>query len=399
MPATLQTVTYLTKEVYGPRIVNMLNEEQILAKRIEKTSRGVVSEVGGKYVTFPLRVRRNHGIGYRRENEKLQRAGQQGYLSVRVPLQYGYARVHMTGQTMDLVDTNVNSFASAMTREMTGVKSDVAKDTNRVMYGDGSGVLATITGNSVTDVIELDNIQYIEEGMQIDVIDPATNTIEQYDIQVLEIDDITNEIVVSSTLGGVADDLTDFILVRTGNYNREPEGLASLVDDAGNLFGIDAAVERKWRAHIDSNSGVARPLSEGLMIAMCDRIRRAGTGKTSAIFTDLASRRAYFNLLSQQRRYNDPKKYDGGLVGLAFNYGTEIPVVEDVDAPPGKMWFLDESSFALYRDKEWAWEDRDGSIWKWVTNYDAYEGLMKQYWEFGVDVRNANGLLEDIAAG
>jgi hypothetical protein len=73
--------------------------------------------------------------------------------------------------------------------------------------------------------------------------------------------------------------------------------------------------------------------------------------------------------------------------------------VEDVDAPPGTMWFLDESSFAVYRDKDWFWEDRDGAIWKWVKDYDAFEALIKKYWQFGVDARNANGRLDDIQPG
>ena len=86
MGATLATVTQITKEIYGPRIVDQLEDETTLLKRIEKTSKGTESTTGGKYVTFPLRTRRNSGIGYRNELEQLQNAGQQGYQSVRVPL-------------------------------------------------------------------------------------------------------------------------------------------------------------------------------------------------------------------------------------------------------------------------------------------------------------------------
>lgn len=398
MPSTLATASHLTKEVWGPKVINTLNEEQVLSKRMGQTSDGTGSDPGGRYVRFPLRIRRNHGIGYRKENEKLQRAGQQGYISAFVRLAYGYGRIHMTGPAMDLIDSDPRAFVNNLQREMSGMKDDIAKDVNRVMYGDGSGVLATVTDNTITTTATVNNIQYLEEGMQVDVINPSTNTVTLYDVQIVEIEDNGN-IELSTDFGGVADAAVGHILVRTGNYMREPFGLATLVDDTGNLFGVDSATERKWRAVVDENGGTPRPLSEGLMINMCDRIRRQGVGKPSAIFSDFASRRAYFNLLSQQRRYNDPKKYDGGLVGLAFNYGTEIPFVEDVDAPAGKLWFLDESSFKLYRDKDWHWEDRDGSVWKWVVDYDAFQALLKKYWQFGVNARNANGLLGDIAAG
>lgn len=134
------------------------------------------------------------------------------------------------------------------------------------------------------------------------------------------------------------------------------------------------------------------------MIKMCDTLRTKG-GRPSVIFTDLGTRRAYFNLLTTQRRFTGTKTFDGGFQGLAFNYGDEIPVVEDVDAPAGKMWFIKEDTFKIYRRKPWYWEDKDGNTWKWVKDYDAFEAMMKQYWEFATDRRNVNGVMTGITAG
>ena len=66
MPATLTTVNAILKEVYEPKIQD-LQHDAVALKRIEKSSDGVISEVGGKYVTFPLHTRRNSGIGARNE--------------------------------------------------------------------------------------------------------------------------------------------------------------------------------------------------------------------------------------------------------------------------------------------------------------------------------------------
>jgi hypothetical protein len=131
------------------------------------------------------------------------------------------------------------------------------------------------------------------------------------------------------------------------------------------------------------------------MITACDTARRKG-GKTSAIFTSLGVRRAYFNLLTQQRRYTETKSYPGGFQGLPFNYGTEIPIVEDPDAPPNRMWFLDESKIKIYRNKDWAFTTADGDILKWVRDYDLWEGMMKQYWEVGTSQRDAHVLYDDV---
>ena len=106
----------------------------------------------------------------------------------------------------------------------------------------------------------------------------------------------------------------------------------------------------------------------------------------------LGVRRSYFGLLQGNRRYTDMKSFPGGFQGLPFMYGTEIPVVEDVDCPPGMMFFMDESKIKKYRRKPWYFADDDGAVLKWVRDYDTWEGVMKQYWEYGTTMRSAHSL-------
>lgn len=397
MPASLSTVSAITKEVYGPRIVDQLENETVLTKRIEKTSEGTTSEVGGKYVTFPLKVRRNAGIGYRNENEALQNAGQQGWQSVRVPLRYGYGRVRMTGQAIELVDKNYQAFASAMTEEMTGLKDDLLKDTNRVQWGNGLGVLGTVdTAAGPTATISLgtnfDAVKYFDMDMVVDVLSSDGVTPKGSALTIIGINETTGDITLSGNVTVVIGD----IVVRQGNYGREPQGITSLVTNStASLFNLSSTTEPQWSSPVDSSGGA---LSESKMIAMCDLLRTKG-GRPTVIFADLATRRAYFNLLTTQRRFTDTKDYEGGFKGLSFMYEDDIPVVTDVDAPAGKMWFLNENTFKIYRSEPWHWEDKDGNVWKWVTNYDAFEALMKQYWEFAINRRNINGVMTGITPG
>lgn len=79
MTASLVTADTILKEVYESGINAQLNDEVIALRRIERTSEGVTSQVGGKYVVFPIHVNRNSGIGARREDETLPDAGRQGY--------------------------------------------------------------------------------------------------------------------------------------------------------------------------------------------------------------------------------------------------------------------------------------------------------------------------------
>lgn len=396
MPATLTTVSNIVKEVYGPRIVDQLENEIVVTKRMEKTSDGTVSEVGGKYVTFPLKTRRNAGIGYRNEMETLQSAGQQGYASVRVPLRYGYGRVQLSGPTMELVDENYNAFSTAIQEEMEGLKTDIAKDTNRILWGNGVGTLGTCdttaaASNTHSFGATDEDVKYFDLDMMIDILTNVGGVVAS-NRKITAINEATGDITfdgaaVAATAGNIA--------VRTGNFGREPQGLTSMISASGVLFNLDPAVEPLWKATEDNTGGA---LSESKMIAMCDNIRKKG-GRPSVVFCDLGTRRAYFNLLTTQRRFTGVKDYTGGFSGLSFQYDDDIPVVTDVDAPAKKMWFVDEKRMKVYRSKPWYFDDKDGSMWRQVANSDAFEALMKQYWEFGCERRNTHGVMTNITAG
>jgi hypothetical protein len=184
-------------------------------------------------------------------------------------------------------------------------------------------------------------------------------------------------------------------IYRFGDRGAEPTGFWQIISPTGALHGLDPATTPIWAANSINNAGTPNALAETKMIQACDTARRKG-GKISAIFGSLGVRRSYFNLLTQQRRYTDTKSYPGGFQGLPFNYGTEIPIVEDPDAPPNTLWFAEENSLRLYRSKPWAFADADGNILKWVRDYDLYEGMMVQYWEMGTSARAHHVIYTDI---
>lgn len=396
MSATMTTVQAITKEIYEGQIREQLQDEIVGLRRIERTSEGVSSTVGGRFVTFPLRVRRNQGLGYRAENGTLPASGSQGYVRATVGLKYGYGRIRVTGQVMELAESNFQAFASAMDQEMNGLKGDLAKDCSRIFYGAGTGAVAVATGASGgTATFTCANTQYIQVGMVLDTY--TTTTLDNTGVVVASV--VPNTSITLAAIPGTAIANGD-VLYRTGSKDLEPQGLASIVAASGSLFGVDpggvtANDSPEWKSVVNANGGSNRALTEALMIRVTDDVRVNG-GKTSLILTSLGVRRAYFNLLTQQRRYVGTTNFEGGMTGLAFSNGRDIPVVEDVDAPPNKLWFLDESTFKVYRESDWSWLDKDGNIWKWVTNADAFEAVMRQYWEFATDRRNANGLLSDI---
>lgn len=397
MPATLTTAAAVAKEIfedYG--VVKQLSDEAVALKRIESTGDGVETDrVGGKYVKFPIRVRRNPGIGYRNENETLPVAGNQGYAEVRTGIKYGYGRLQVTGPAMRLLETNVQAFVDIVDDEMDGLKSDLVKDSARIAYGDSTGSMAVLSGTHTTaNVFQVADPQYLSVGDVIDVVSTG-GTVRG------ATRNITAIAGTSVTYSGadIATDANTDLVVRTGSFSREPNGLSSIVKASGALYNVDPATEPVWASTVDSNGGTNRALSEGLMIAMVDSIRRKSGKRPTVILGSLGVRRAYFNLLQQQRRYTDTKKFDGGFEGLAFHVGTEIPVVDDPDGPASKLWFVHEPKLKVYRDGDWKFDDTDGAVWSRITDVDAFEARVFKYWEIGVQQRNCHGLISDITEG
>ena len=115
---------------------------------------------------------------------------------------------------------------------------------------------------------------------------------------------------------------------------------------------------------------------KGLILKNVDGVRTNGA-KTSLLLTSLGVRRSYFNLLVQQRQYVGTKDFTGGFTGLAFTTDQgDIPLISDVDAPPGTIYGLSEKNLKVYREADWSFMDRDGSMWDRVPGKDAYAAML-----------------------
>lgn len=395
---TMAVVDTILKEVYEDKIRDQLQSEVVTLKRIERSSEGVTHEVGGKYVTFPIRTRRNHGIGARLENEALPKPRSQKYATARVGLKYLYGSASLTGQTFELAEKNFQAFASALSQEMDGLKQTLVKDTNRQTYGTATGVMAAVDAGSAGAgfVHSFDSVQYLEIGMIIDVLDSTGAVSRVEEAEILDINTSNNDVTFDKSF----DTTTGDVITRWRSYGKEKIGFKEIVDDSGTLYNINPSTEPVWKSVVNDNSGTDRALSEGLMIKMADDIRTRG-GKTTVIFTTLGVRRAYFNLLVQQRRYNNTKEFEGGFNGLSFttDWG-DIPVVSDFDCQPNRLYFMNEKELKLYEANDWSFMDRDGSKWQRIItaegDFDAYKTIMYKYCELGTHRRNSHGLLDDI---
>ena len=403
MGSTLASIDATLKEVYEGEVRRQLPDEIVALKRVTRSSDGVSNETNGKYVTFPVHVRRNGGLGSRNEAEALPTPGQQGYAAARLALKSDYLGISLTGHAIDMCDTNPKAFAKSLDEEMERGRIDFKKDLNRQIYGNGSGAITTVRANGTgVNIIPVVDARLFWIGSHvIDIVTaPSTVAVTARTVTARDLTPGANTITIS---GATVNVTAGQLITLTGSVNRELTGLGAIVNNTGVLYNINPATEPEWTSEVDSNGGTPRALSEALMIRLVDRIRGRG-GKTTVILTDDGSFRAYWALLSQLRGFTNTTKFDGGYTGLSFHVGDqEIPVVSDYDAPLGTMHFLNEDELTFYRDEDIHWLDRDGTILKQKTDaggrYDVWEAHMVERHELGTGRRNTHGKLTDIIPG
>lgn len=407
MTATLLTAAGLLKEVYEGDVNEQLNNKAITSKRIEKTSDDIFETPGGKYCVFPLHTKRNTGISYRGEYTRIAKPGRQGWQQAQEQLKYGYGRILLTGQAVELAESNPQSFASVLDEEVDGIKTDLVVDRNRIMVGNpaapivpATGILARCTSVVTSATLAVDSTHQLEVGMAVNVVGNTGTAIaggNAVDLVIVSIPSATS-VVLSGSVGptAVGNNLVRGDDANGNNFNQEPYGINSLVGNTGTVHNVNSATagNEYWQSYVDSTTAT---LSEEAMIAVTDNIEKRCGKLPTAIFTTHGVRRSYFTLMKTLRRYEKPKNWPGGLIGLSFQTGEdEIPLVVDRHIQAKTAFFLHEPDFKIYRKKDWYWDDKDGSMWKWVPDFDANQAMMKSYWQLVVHQRNSHGVMNNI---
>jgi hypothetical protein len=392
------------KLVYGD-LHEQLRDKNPALQLIEASSSNITKN--GKEVIFDTHIGRNQGIGARGIREKLPLAGAQKYKQAHLYLTNLYGSIEVDGQLFEQASEDYQSFINVVDNEIRGLKKDLANDLNRQVYGDGSGKLAVVVGQS-SGVLEVDSTHFLEEGMVFDVVDPVSGVKQQSgaasSLEIVAINEEDNEITVTGTLGTFNTNISaGDILVRSSNgvnsFGKEWTGLAAIVDDASELHEIDPEEYPVWKSTVQT-LGVpgtsTGTLTELALINLVQKVDKKG-GDVDVMLASPGVFNAYWDLLQGLRQFTNGATLEGGQRAFTFDaVGKPIKFVSDYAAPAGTVYALSSKELVVNRKKDWAWMDRDGSMWSRVADTDAYEARIYQYSQLGTYRRNAHAVLSNI---
>lgn len=392
--AAIATLGSILKDLYLPPVVEQLNNEVLFLQRLEPRSQELV----GNQAVVPLHKNRTGGIGSRGETDALPKAGNQGYAKAVFDLKQHYGRVGVTGLAMAKTASEAGAFLQALKGELDGVRNDLKKDVSRQTYGDGSGKLAgaasVANGAQTVTILSDEPLRkgQIYIGMRID-IGTTANPVAIYDGGsgdrfVTDVNITAKTVTVNTGAIGATTAGTHF-LFRQGNLTgatvNEMTGLQQLVNDAGTgvVGGIDsgAAGNAYWQNQFDATGGA---LSKDALTKAFNTVNIQG-GNVSLMVGSFGMQRALFNLLQAQVQYIEPLNLKGGFKALEY---MGQPFVADLDAPFGKIYFLDERFLKVFATSDWHFLDEDGHVLKWVSGFDAWEAVLARYMNLGISRRN-----------
>lgn len=384
--ATLTTLSNILKDYYLPPVVEQLNNEVLLLQRLEKRDQ----ELFGNQAIVPLHTGRSGGIGARPESGALPAPGNQVYKKAVYDLKYLYGRVRVSGPSMAKTASEAGAFLQSLKSELDGIRNDLRKDVSRQVYGDGTAIIASLTGGGTgTATVTLSSDEplrhgFLYVGMVVDIGTAANPTLESASRTITAVNVATPSITLDTTITAAATDKV-FRAGAAGASSAVYEinaGLQALVSTAANTVGgINAATDTIWDNYRDTTGGA---LALDNLMKAYNQQRVAG-GNLTAIITSFGLQRAFFNLLQSKVQYVTPTKLSGGFQSLDFQ---GMPLIADIDAPFGKIFFLDESTLKVFSNRDWHFLDEDGNVLKWNNGFDEWEAVLARYMNLGATRRN-----------
>ncbi|MCM1290291.1 MAG: phage major capsid protein [Corallococcus sp.] len=365
---TLTSAENALKTLYLGVVADQLNTNvnPLLAK-ISQTENDVWGKEIRKLAPFGI----NGGIGAGTEDGTLPAAASNNYAQFVLTLKNLYGTIEISDKAIRASQNSSGAFVNLLEAEMEGLVKASKFNFGRMLFGDGSGVLATVsdqTGNSVG----VDSVKNLMEGMVVDVISAATKTVVASGLRIVDVDRASKKITLSGNIGAASVNAGDYLTVQ-GSYGNELTGLKAIFGDSSTLYGLSRA-SNKWLAPYKAT---ASTLTDTVIQKAIDTLDEVAGSTADFIVCSGGVKRAYQEYLVTNRTNIDVMNLTGGYKAISYN---GIPVVSDRFAPEGTMYVLNTADFHLHQLCDWRWlEDNEGRVIKQVANKPVYTATLVKY--------------------
>ena len=383
---TLTSADNALKSFYLGVVAEQLNTavNPLLAKIRQSTA-----DVWGKEVRRLAQYGVNGGVGAGTEEGDLPASGGNNYEQFVATLKNLYGTIEISDKAVRASENNAGAFVNLLNAEMEGLLRSSAFNFGRMLFGDGSGILCTVTAVS-GNVVTVDSVKNVIEGMTVDALDADGDPVAGVTARRIAAVDRANKKITltGGALTGVAADCT---LCVQGSHNLELTGLAAIFKDEGTLYGLDRATHPWLVPYMKESVG---SISESAIQTAIDTLEERAGSRVDMIVCSWGVKRALQALLSESRMQTDMAELAGGYRTITYN---GIPVVADRFCPEKTMYILNTGDFCLHQLCDWQWlEGNDGKVLRQVPGKPLYTATLVKYAELICTRPCGQGMLTGI---
>lgn len=364
----------------------------------------------GNGFRIPWKSKRNSAVGFRLENDRLPSAGRSEGTFLEEPLRAGYGVFNITGQLLKASESNSGAFEQAFKLEMDDVVTSSKIDWNRAAYGNGSGIMATGRGTNAigTTAIGVDTTINFRTGEVVDAVTIATGVINTGDsaLTVISVDRVNRTVTVdralttaltATTQGLVRASSSSTVAVPNNSWNKEIQGLGSIVAATGTLHTISPVTYPRWASQ---TAAVAGALADTNLHNAFDAVGfETGVDPESSndfvCITTRGIRSRYAQTLVSLKQFTnaDALHLRGGFKVLDFD---GRPIYTDDYCPVSTLYGLSVKDLFWAQASDWEWMEKDGAVLSRVSGYDKYEAVLFKYAALGTTMRSKHFVLTGI---
>lgn len=366
---TISSAENALKTLYLGVVADQLNTNvnPLLAKISQTTS-----DVWGKEIRKLAPFGLNGGIGAGDEDGELPMAGANKYAQFVLTLKNLYGTIEISDKAIRASQNNSGAFVNLLEAEMEGLIKASKFNFGRMLFGDGSGILAKAV-SFTPNVITVDSVKNVMEGMIVDVIRATSKATAVYSRTITEVDRVNKTITLGgSPLTSSAVVAGDYVCVQ-GSYNKEITGLGAIFGNSETLYGL-ARAENKWMTPYKET---ATQISDVVIQKAIDNLEEIAGSAADFIVCSAGVKRAYQEYLITNRSNVDVMNLQGGYKAISYN---GIPLVSDRFAPEGTMYILNTADFHLHQLCDWRWLEGDnGKVLKQDSSRPVYTATLVKY--------------------
>ncbi len=364
----LQTADKALKSVYLGVVSEQLNMScNPLLTKIEQTS----SDVWGKEIIKVVSYGINGGIGAGDESGALPMAAGNNYAQFKLELKNLYGSIEISDKAIRASQSNAGAFVNLLNAEMEGLLKASRYNLGRMLYGDGTGKLTTISAvtSGATNSFNVASTKCLAIGMVIDII-AVDGTKKVTQARILDINISTMLVKLDKQITGVA--VADCIYIQN-SQGYELTGLGAIFGK-GDIYGL-SRTDNSWLNPFETKH--AAPLTMSAMQEAIDHVDEASGSEIDFITCSYDVKKAYINNLSDNRMNIDYMNLDGGFKALSYN---GIPVMSDKFIAEGEMYLLNSKDFKMHQLCDWRWlEGEAGNVIKQKHGSPTYTATLVKY--------------------